>query len=265
MPFVSVAVSDHPEGPYEYLGKVKKPNGTVVGLGKHDVFMFDPGVLKDEDGRVYLYAGFGPADDGPLGFVCSKYRMNGAYVCELEQDMLTIKSDPHLLVPKAGHESDAPDFNSENTEEDPASGILHTKESSSDRFKGHGFYEACSMRKVGNKYYFIYSSNRSHELCYAVSDFPDRRFEYGGTLVSNADVGVNGNTVFRNYTGKYTRKHYSCKKSMVRVLSQTDKSVSVCAAGMCRKNLHDRERSFFAGRNDKLRTGSGTTSGRRCV
>ena len=59
-------------------------------------------------------------------------------------------------------------------------------------FGGHEFFEASSMRKVGDKYYFIYSSQKNHELCYAVSDYPDRDFVFGGTIVSNGDVGVNG-------------------------------------------------------------------------
>lgn len=39
-------------------------------------------------------------------------------------------------------------------------------------FEGHGFFEASSIRKVGEKYYFVYSIHKSHELCYAVSDKP---------------------------------------------------------------------------------------------
>lgn len=41
-------------------------------------------------------------------------------------------------------------------------------------------------------YYFIYSSQKNHELCYAVSKEPDRNFEYGGTIVSTGDVGFDG-------------------------------------------------------------------------
>ena len=33
---------------------------------------------------------------------------------------------------------------------------------------------------------------RGHELCYAVSRFPDRDFTYGGTVISNGDVGYRG-------------------------------------------------------------------------
>ena len=48
------------------------------------------------------------------------------------------------------------------------------------------------MRKINNKYYFIYSSFNCHELCYATSDYPDRDFKYGGVIISNGDVGLNG-------------------------------------------------------------------------
>ena len=48
------------------------------------------------------------------------------------------------------------------------------------------------MRKVGDKYYFVYSSWQNHELCYAVSDYPDHGFTFGGTIVSNGDVGYKG-------------------------------------------------------------------------
>lgn len=57
-------------------------------------------------------------------------------------------------------------------------------------FEGHAFFEASSIRKVGDTYCFIYSSELSHELCYAVSDSPCRGFVYGGTLVDNADLGL---------------------------------------------------------------------------
>lgn len=58
--------------------------------------------------------------------------------------------------------------------------------------KGHGFFEGSSIRKCHDTYYFVYSSEKNHELCYATSHFPDRNFTYGGTLVSNGDIGVKG-------------------------------------------------------------------------
>ena len=57
-------------------------------------------------------------------------------------------------------------------------------------FEGHEFFEAPSMRKVGEMYYFVYSSVVMHELCYAVSEEPTGGFTYGGVIVSNCDLHI---------------------------------------------------------------------------
>ena len=176
VPFMSVAVSDKPEEPYEYYGKVTYADGTPVGTMPHDVFQFDPGVLVDDDGRVYLYTGFAPDSTGEFAAACQKYQMEGAYVMEIAPDMRTVRAAPKLLIPKEEY--------AEGTD-----------------FHRHGFYEASSIRKALNRYYFIYSSSQQHELCYAVSDAPDRGFSFGGTLISNGDIGYQGNVTPKNYTG----------------------------------------------------------------
>ena len=61
-------------------------------------------------------------------------------------------------------------------------------------FENHAFHEASSIRKIGDTYYFIYSSQHQHELCYATSNYPDRDFVYGGVIVDNGDIGVQGRT-----------------------------------------------------------------------
>lgn len=175
-PFMGAAVSDTLTGPYAYYGTVKLHNGHVIGSRKGDVFQFDPGVFRDDDGRYYLYSGFSPKSSGILGIFTKQYRMEGAYVMELEEDMLTVKAEPKLLIP-------GPDY---------AQGT---------GFEGHEFYEAGSMRKINGRYYFIYSSILSHELCYAVSDRPDGGFRFGGTLVSLSDLGIAGRDESVNYTG----------------------------------------------------------------
>jgi hypothetical protein len=65
-------------------------------------------------------------------------------------------------------------------------------------FEGHEFFEAASMRKFDGKYYFIYSSHLGHELCYAVGETPRGPFSFGGTLVSNGDIGLDGHTCPKN-------------------------------------------------------------------
>ena len=114
----SVAVAGRPEGPYTFYGHVRHPGGTLYGKGKGDAYNFDPGLLVDDDGRVYLYTGFSP-DKGPMRTVM-KLRGGGldyGTVAELEPDMLTIKGVPRATIP----------------------GAIKAKGT---QFEGHGFYEA---------------------------------------------------------------------------------------------------------------------------
>ena len=97
------------------------------------------------------------------GMASLKFGEN-SMVVELEPDMLTCREEPRVLIPGGNH--------TEGT-----------------GFEGHGFFEASSIRKIRRRYYFVYSSHKSHELCYAVSEYPDKAFRYGGTLVSNGDMG----------------------------------------------------------------------------
>ena len=174
---VSVAVSDRPEGPYEFYGYVRNRDGSLYGETPGEVYNFDPGVFMDDDGRVYLYTGFSP-EEGFLRKVMGyrKLNLDGAFGMELEPDMLTIRQKPTLVAP----------------------GPIFAKYAD---FRDHPFYEASSMRKIGDTYYFVYSSTLSHELCYATGKSPLGPFTFGGTLISIGDVGYKGNTVPTNYTG----------------------------------------------------------------
>lgn len=166
---ISVAVCDTPAGKYERLGYVKYADGTPIGK-RGEPLQFDPGIFVDDDGRVYLYTGFGPAGIQALFLNGHKASKHGAMVFELEQDMITVKAGPKHI------------------------GTKGKTESKGTPYQGHEFFEASSMRKFDGKYYFIYSSFVGHELCWAVSDSPTEGFEFGGTLVSIGDIGIDGRT-----------------------------------------------------------------------
>lgn len=53
----AVAVSDSPAGPFEVMGKIKAPEGSPMDFGGWSQY-FDPGLLLDDDGKVFLYWGF---------------------------------------------------------------------------------------------------------------------------------------------------------------------------------------------------------------
>ena len=175
---MAAAVSDCPVGPYRYLGKVHYENGTVVGENPDDIFQFDPGVLCDDDGRIWLYSGFGPKPKPDEAMRYGGRRMDGAYCMELLPDMLTVKSEPVCILPKLS--------NAKGTE-----------------YEAHPFFEASSIRKINGLYYLVYSSVWNHELCYAVSNSPNRDFHFGGTIVSNGDIGLSDYTMEHaaNYIG----------------------------------------------------------------
>ncbi|MDD3794485.1 MAG: family 43 glycosylhydrolase, partial [Lachnospiraceae bacterium] len=161
-----VAVCDTPAGKYEFYGKVHHRNGKVLGKKSGEQFPFDPGVLTDDDGRIWLYSGFATK----VPFIASRWhnlRNDGGVVMELEPDMVTIKSEPKLLFPVKGRDGAFPD---------------------------HAFFEASSIRKMDGKYYFVYSSQNNHDLCYAISDRPDGGFHYGGVLVDLGDLYLDGRT-----------------------------------------------------------------------
>ena len=155
---VSVAVCDTPAGKYEFYGHVHYPDGTLYGRNKEmgDYSQFDPGVLTEGD-KTYLYTGFGR-------------RAPGAMATVLDKDMLTVLQAPNIIIPSTLYEG----INRANGTE----------------YEGHGFFEASSIRKFNGKYYFIYSSELYHELCYLVSDSPTEGFKYGGILVSSVDLNI---------------------------------------------------------------------------
>lgn len=180
---ISVAVCDTPAGKYEYLGYVRNPDGTPM----QDYVCFDPGVIND-NGVYRIYYGtqynfeeepdfferedligaeismFGKSREEIVS-MAKKDSVMGPSMVVVGDDMLTIVDKPRHIIPVKVKGTD---------------------------FEEHPFYEASSMRKIKDTYYFIYSSQQNHELCYATSKYPDRDFRFGGTIVSNGDVGYNG-------------------------------------------------------------------------
>lgn len=164
---ISMAVSDFPAGPFSFVDYVRYEDLSVPEQGN----MFDPAIYCDETGN-YLYYGFAPSMGRPV----SEEEAQWSMVMKLADDMHTVISKPIRLVPG----------------QDAAAGT---------EFEEHPFFEASSIRKFGEKFYFVYSSSWAHELCYATGDSPEGPFHYQGVVVSNGDVGLNGNQLPVNYMG----------------------------------------------------------------
>ncbi|MCC8131893.1 MAG: family 43 glycosylhydrolase [Ruminococcus sp.] len=156
---IMVASSKKPAGPFE--------NPVKTDLG------FDPGILVDDDGKVYAYWGF-----------CA------CYCCELNDDMATIKEGTFHAHPM-GHAM-ASWIKADDGHVDPVD----------------TFFEASSPRKVMGKYVYIYSKRYSTPvpelgvygenngfLSYKYSDSPLEGFEMGG------DISFNGGEILKKPDG----------------------------------------------------------------
>jgi len=180
--FISVAVCDSPAGKYEFYGYVHYKDGTRLGERKGDIPQFDPAVITEGD-KTYLYTGF---------CLNNMDERIGAMATVLGKDMLTIEQEPKVIIP--GVEYTLP-------EKEVLEKVKKTKEKTNcpyelisvknwETFKGHAFFEGSSIRKIGDVYYFIFSSELQHELSYATSKNPIEGFVYQGAIVSNADIGI---------------------------------------------------------------------------
>lgn len=189
---MSVAVSNVPEGPFEYLGDIRNPDGSP--LLKY--LTNDPAVINDS-GVIRLYYGWAIPVNMQNKLLSPLYRriqskvfhrsikeiketypsINGCAYVELEDDMLTVKTEPKLVLDSRA-----------------------TAQKGSLLYE-HPFYEAASIRKFEDLYYLVYSSGVNNELAYATSRYPDRDFVCRGVIVSNADLGLNGNTISKAPAG----------------------------------------------------------------
>lgn len=165
---VSVAVCDSPAGSYEFYGHLQNSDGSIY----EENLPYDPAVICEDAEHIYLYYGFSIFFDLPT----MKQRSPGCSVVCLDKDMKTVISKPQVILPALWNEKGT-------------------------GFEGHAYFEAPSIRKIENRYYLVYCSANSHELCYAVSEYPDRDFVFGGTIISNADIGYQGNHIPVAYYG----------------------------------------------------------------
>lgn len=181
--------------------------------GKADV-LFAPDVVetKDENGNktYYLYPNNQSSGSGRTGMIAKSTSPKGPFeVCNWKDENHTstdgiLGFDPAAFVDDDGRVYGYWGFQSSNMAElDPetmctlkeGSEILTEKDTGIDGSDGDNFrfFEASSMRKVKDKYVFIYSRNTkegefglgasNYTLAYAYGDTPLGPWTYGGTLV----------------------------------------------------------------------------------
>ena len=177
-----VCKSARPDGPFEVCNWKGRSTTTVEG-----VLGFDPAVFVDDDGQAYGYWGF-----------CD------AWWGRLDANMATLApgESAHRNIPSYDQMT-APDY-------DPAQYNIAQDEN----VGKWGFFEASSIRRVGNKYVFIYSRNglpeeptgkNYNQLAYGYSDSPAGPWTWGGIIVdAQGEVIRNGLGYERSFPGGNT-------------------------------------------------------------
>lgn len=203
VPEIGIAVSDRPEGPFEFYDYVRDEKGDIWDKE----LPFDPGVLFEDENHIWLYSGFGsvplPIPDGMQltpdmvkGFLNLNDVPDSQIQSMMEQIELMRNPSTHCSCLRL-----AKDMKTvlAKTHVAPAQVCAAGTD-----FEGHAFFEASSIRKINGIYYLVYSAENGNQLCYATSEYPDRDFRYRGVIVSNADLEYCGNPVPRAY---YANNH----------------------------------------------------------
>lgn len=201
---LGVAVADKPEGPFV-------PQADPI-RGSYSI---DPCVFKDTDGEIYVYFGgiwggqlqwykdnklsprnipaYGEPtpDNAPEDYKTQV--SNGAVaipsrVAKLTGDVLQFAETPRPVV--------IVDENGEPLKADDP----------------HRFFEASWMHKMGDTYYFSYSTGDTHLLCYATADNPYGPFTYQGVMLDPV-VGWTTHHCVTEINGKWYLFHHDCVPS----------------------------------------------------
>lgn len=168
-----VAVSDRPEGPFRLLSQYRYTMPDAVCCNG---WFIDPGVLVDDDGKVYIYCGF------ERSFMA---QVNPDNMYEILDNSYIEHIIPCQLAAQPGKSSKT--TNPPTVEGSPVADAYGFDE------KDTLFFEACSPRKIGSTYYLIYSPKRGSRLAYATSDSPTGPFTYRGYIVDNGVDYPGGN------------------------------------------------------------------------
>ena len=189
---LGVAVSDSPTGPF-----TAEPN-YIEGS-----YSIDPGLLKDDDGRIYVYYGglwggqldkwrtgeFDPNAGDLEGTLDKNDVAQGPMFAEFSADMKSFVSKPKNLI-----------IYDENGEP--------LKVGDEER----RFFESSWVHKYNGKYYLSYSTGTTHYIVYATADAPDGPFTYQGRILEPV-LGWTTHQSIVEYEGKWYLFYHDCELS----------------------------------------------------
>ncbi len=185
---IGVAVSDKPEGPFI-------PQSDPI-KGSYSI---DPAVLNDGDGKYYMYFG------GLWGGQLQRYHNNKA----LENATFPADDQPAIPARVVRLTDDMMEFAEE---PQPVVVVDETGKPLTAADNSRRFFEASWTYKREGKYYFVYSTGDTHNLCYATGDNPYGPFTYRGVILTPV-VGWTTHAAVVEYHGKWYLFHHDCVPS----------------------------------------------------
>ena len=185
---IGVATSTNPAGPFT-------PQESYIPGS----FSIDPAVLVDNDNRSYVYFGglwggqlekwqtgtFNPDGEGPA----ASEPALGPMVAELEDDMLTFKSEPQEI----------------SIVDEDGNPILAGDEE-------RRFFEGAWVHKYNDEYYLSYSTGTTHCIVYATSKNPQGPFTYKGKILTPV-TGWTTHHSFVQFEDKWYLFYHDCSLS----------------------------------------------------
>ncbi|QRR00228.1 glycoside hydrolase family 43 protein [Dyadobacter sandarakinus] len=160
---IGVATSKSPTGPF-------KPAANPIA-GSYSI---DPAVFTDKDGKAYMYFG------GIWGGQLQRWH-TGKYDASLKTDLGKGHENEPALSAKVARMKD----NMQAFDEAPKDVQLLDENGTPLLAKDadRRFFEGAWMHRLGDKYYFSYSTGDTHLLAYAVGDSPYGPFTYKGVIM----------------------------------------------------------------------------------
>ncbi len=187
---IGVAVGDKPAGPFR-----AEPEA-IAGS-----FSIDPAVFTDHDGKSYMYFG------GIWGGQLQRWK-SGAYKAD---DETQPANDQPALMPKVARLRDdmlgfaeAP---KDLKVQDEAGKPLLSGDSA------RRFFEASWMHKVGDTYYFTYSTGDTHFIVYATGKSPYGPFTYRGKVLEPVLGWTNHHSIVE-FLGKWYLFYHDAQLSL---------------------------------------------------
>ncbi len=175
---IGVAIGDNPGGPF------KAEASPITGS-----YSIDPAVFEDNDGEYYMYFG------GIWGGQLQKYR-NNSY----DENNVEPPAQEKALTPMMAKLSEDMTSFAESPVE-----ILIIDENGQPLLAGDNdrrFFEASWVHRIGDTYYFSYSTGDTHFICYAIGDNPYGPFTYKGRILEPV-VGWTSHHSICQYLGQW--------------------------------------------------------------